>query len=168
MIAAAIVCAAVASQAMQANWGVNSAASTDLNTKVYLLAASDILDSYTSVADFTGRALDEGPVAKVGSSYKVKSRLADNDKILKSGDYYLAVISSDEKSVKYIKADGFTDFVYDSAAQESGKGTYLAVTFTDITGSSTSATIGAAVPEPTSAMLLLLGVAGLALKRKRA
>ena len=42
-------------------------------------------------------------------------------------------------------------------------GTGSAGVFTGATG-----TIGSAVPEPTSAMLLLLGVAGLALKRKRA
>ena len=79
--------------------------------------------------------------------------------------YYVIVSSADATSYTYYKAD-MSALVYDPDNQESSSGTFNANAATMLS-SGTSANF-AAVPEPTSGLLMLLGVAGLALRRRRA
>ena len=74
---------------------------------------------------------------------------------------------------KYMVSDTFAQFAYLNGTDEA---TTLSITTDLLNANAQTAGLPgaqngwatAAVPEPTSAMLLLLGVAGLALKRKRA
>ena len=80
--------------------------------------------------------------------------------------YYVIVSASDATSYTYYKAD-MSAKVYDPNNQESSPGAFNSVSAATILSSGTSANF-AAVPEPTSGLLMLLGVAGLALRRRRA
>jgi len=157
MIAAAIVCAAAFAQAASTSWKV-----TALNLKSYT-GGTSATAAYTDVVEIwiSGGNLPEpfwlteitpssdGSIAdvifsselpRVGNTYTFTY-------YLNNGQYEL---TSGTKSVTAVETG---EAVLDWSDQQ---------TYTSTAGN------WKAVPEPTSAMLMLLGVAGLALKRKRA
>ena len=71
-------------------------------------------------------------------------------------DFYMVIEDSGKK---------FTSSTVSVGAQATAT---AAITFGNMTSQTQNASNWAAVPEPTSGLLMLLGVAGLALKRKRA
>ena len=83
-------------------------------------------------------------------------------------DTYFAVFSDDGKSVYVsIAATSEYDGVMDRHSLAFGSVSDSSKQFASTTGGAYSSAGWYAVPEPTSGLLLLLGVAGLALKRKR-
>ena len=160
ILAVAIVCATVMSQAAAVQWQATAVKSYN-GQNLYLL--TEIASTYDSLAKFEASAVDYGTVSRVAATYKVSQRIADNEAITKTSNFYLAVVDGD--TIHYLDVtSSFQPMVY--APPESSPGTATAA-FADVIGSATTAKIGAAVPEPTSGLLLLLGMAGLALKRKR-
>jgi len=162
IIAAAIVCAAVASQASTCAWG-STAAKANNGQTMYLLTA--ITSEYTSLKAFTDTAIDSATVTKVGTKYNITPHSVKNDAVTKTANYYLAIVEGN--IITYLDVStAMRATVYDPP--DSAPAAY-SVAFADVAGSTTMAEIvPEPTPEPTSAMLLLLGVAGLALKRKRA
>ena len=190
MIAAAIVCAAAMAQAATVNWasgalyapvdadgtkgtGTNPKASggsfyffdlTDNATLYNKWAAMSYVDASADIwKTYGGENLPktaDGTISAMGIG--TKRQTVANE----SGMHYGAVIYT------YTDTDGNDWYIANiGKANVTGSGAVSAQGLGTIFGGTAGGNIGswtaAAVPEPTSGLLLLLGVAGLALKRKR-
>ena len=188
MIAAAIVCAAALSHGAVVYWGVDSmvydeaafapgapakVAAADLTGyTAYLLVASD-----WSSSDLAGSLDKKVSSQELGGFYDTETPIAmfsvDTDKYAVSKgiagtteDYYI-ILSDGENYVQSSLFKGVDVLENGSTKQDAVKAVFNSDTgFAN--GSYLSQADVQGVPEPTSGLLLLLGVAGLALKRKRA
>ena len=163
VIAVAMVCAAAISQAASVVWGAN--ASKDYNSqKMYLLTSMS--KSYDSVAAFESSAIDAATVKKVGMKYTIAGHTVEG--VTASDNFYLAALAVDATGVGVAHYINVTDSVRATLFEPPATaGSAHMANFATVATSSTTSAIGA-VPEPTSGLLLLLGMAGLALKRKQA
>lgn len=164
IIAFAAMAVAIISNAASIDWKINGV-SADLGKDVYILMS--VADTYTSVADISANALASGSIAKVGSRSYYASGTITDAAITKATDKLYAIILDTDKSFKYLEIGVTNGMVYDLTASppESPSATFTS-TMASISTSSTGGTIGV-VPEPTSGLLLLVGMAGLALRRKQ-
>ena len=157
-----VVALAMGVQAASVDWTVSGTSATE-NYNVYLLTS--IADSYESVADIASAALISGTIAKAGRTYSA-SGTAASEAITKDSmkEVYWVIVdgSGSPTTYNYMKTD-LSAFVYDPDNQESSPGNFGIAAADMLAGS--SGNFGA-VPEPTSGLLVLLGMAGLALKRK--
>ena len=181
MIAAALVCAAVISQAASVDWDVSNnwtlsdgSSKAAKNTLVYLINGDTSLDTIAaavSAGNITEQSWFYGSALTSNTKGAVAQTTATSDNLVRNQQYNFSALMVDGD--KYLVSDTFAQFAYLNGTDEA---TILSITTSMLNaGAQTAALPGAqngwataAVPEPTSAMLLLLGVAGLALKRKRA
>lgn len=189
MIAFAAVAAAVTLNASQYSWGFTNANNAD-HTGTYLESGTALLYlgtvSYdaatgwnTTGATLLGTAGQDPSLYTFGPISPDASNPA-NDAIVATGGQVYTLILTETSGVTGI--DNYEGW-YFLETGTSGKTQYLSGSDPVIVASMYSATLtsgiageggnwqmaqAAAVPEPTSGLLLLLGVAGLALKRKRA
>ena len=195
MIAFAATVVAVAAQAASVSWAAGTLytpASSDggwsttkagasVSGSLYLLAVGDADTAgsfawfnaqYAANGDmsavydyFTTGAGKETAASKTGTSASRTSALTMTTDGEVGSTYYAAVIytTSDANGDYYIANIG-------SVTLESDAGVSLGNLATAYLSGTSTASIGGwtAVPEPTSGLLMLLGMAGLALKRKRA
>ena len=183
MIAAAIVCAAALSQAATVNWKSGASVQgadptkngafngTALANGAYTMyvwdnltkAEYDALD-ITSDSFYTTWSAKTA-TAKSAPGAKTLGTTIKNESATDSTDYYAAILFTynDGKNDWYIanKATVTTDALGNGAT---------ASNLAKAVGGSGTAIAGwtAVAPEPTSGLLLLIGVAGLALRRRRA
>ena len=159
----AVAMAVATAKAASVDWTITGT-SADTGTKFYLLTA--LADSYESADALAAASLDNATIVKSGRTYSTGAKTTTDDAVTATSmkNAYLVVVTSDT-SYTYYKAD-LSAYTYDVNNQESAPATPYSTTAATILGG-TSANF-AAVPEPTSGLLMLLGVAGLALRRRRA
>ena len=189
MIAAAIVCAAAASQAASILWGGAAADPTVApnpypsplpeGTQAALLwSATAFTGAATTLEGFEiGDLADNG--GKIVSTYALTDEDAqvnmnfngvwDNTGKDVNGYYAILVLNDAGNAASYMDMGSISGTTSTSPQQEVlYNNGWESGDFTDgLAKNGYSVQVGA-VPEPTSGLLLLLGVAGLALKRKRA
>ena len=190
MIAAAIVCAAAMSQASTCYWNTLTASGkyiyqmgseygdTFSGTALIFEAATydqetiwnSIYDGSKTLADYTPvKSVDvvDGAIAKgTATSFTTDWTSGQNESffiVVKDGDNYLFTETFKGKATDL---PGGTDLKINAEYESGDEGTVFGnVAYTGDGGWYSAAT---PTPEPTSGLLLLLGVAGLALRRRRA
>lgn len=167
IVAAAIACAAAVTQASTVNWGLsgNLDETKFASGTAYLICVNDL--AKPTFSDDAGAATwfsdNKGSLAtKAFRSGTINSGAVTESEVIESPtgrkNYYLVLVDSTDS---YIAVSTTTKAINIQAGTMNVSATWLAST--QMTSFATSS-----VPEPTSGLLLLLGVAGLALKRTRA
>lgn len=166
IIAAAIACAAAVSQASTVNWGLtgNVDATTYASATAYLVCVDDLARPSLTAETASAWYKDNGSTlaSKAFRSASVTDGAVYESEAINEAigrkNYWLVIVAGDEKNF---------------AVSTTTKALNITTAALNVTASWTASTqmtsfAASSVPEPTSGLLLLLGVAGLALKRKRA
>jgi len=182
MMAAAIVCAAAFAQAASIDWSVGANSWTLSNgTKAAKDTTVYFINGATSLSDIAS-AVSAGTITSADWYYG--SATTENTKgyiSTKTATSDTKLVAGKEYSFSVLMVDGdkyMVSAVNKQNAYTTGSPDPLEVTFSSSYMNANSQTASAAgavngwatasVPEPTSGLLLLLGVAGMALRRRRA
>lgn len=161
MIIMAVVLAATVSQAASFCWktsGIKGVEGSDLFTGTAILTAyangtTDVIGTWT-------QTITDGKVNNSTSGYTISS-----DDFVGGTSYdFIFVATTKVNGQEYTYTS--TTKTYSAQATSTPSLSWFAANHT--TGTGINANGWAAVPEPTSGLLMLLGIAGLALRRRRA
>ena len=173
MIAAAIVCAAAFAQAATVKWSAGNVYTYNDPTST-TKAGSSYIAYFVSSADYAyadaQKALAKGDLSFVSSNGQAEktfnSGLATKNITTEAGNLetwtgYLVILDATT-----VAAAEHAYLTTEQSATTGDKGQQASLTWSTV--NNTAASSWYAIPEPTSGLLLLLGVAGLALRRRRA
>ena len=170
MIALGAVAIATGVHAAQVDWKYGNGTEADAGKMVYIIAGDTAQQTWESVAAIEAAAIangGSGTISKNGRAYTIADTTAYP--IAADSKAYFVIVSADQTKYGVSSVQDMSALIYDPEKQEGSKGVFDAGTL----GLNPTKEFGGGpgpepVPEPTSGLLLLLGVAGLALKRKRA
>lgn len=184
IIAVAIVCVAVATQAATANWKASASNMYAGNSTDKYSGTAYIFDAGVMSQSALFAIFEAGTT--IGSStlgYAASAAITSGAMTATTFDYGTQSTSETTQNYSFYFAIIDNDKIYFSNAKDlaaNGTATAKSIAFgTQNNGSTTFSAIAAAdgfqgagkwsaVPEPTSGLLMLLGMAGLALRRRRA
>ena len=160
LVLAAVIVASVAANAASFKWTATNVYASDLTTKC---SGSATLYAYVATADAsTAFAVTTGTLVsgtiKSGEGYTTTGLTFESD-LLEVGTTYTAYM---------VVEDGGKVYTSNTKSVAPNVSTTQTIAFGNQGTATQNAGNWAAVPEPTSGLLLILGMAGLALKRKRA
>ena len=168
-VLAALALACVGARAAYVDWQVKGVAD-NVGSQIYIVGA--LSEDWTSVADIAAAASAFGTgtsdtLVKAGRNYSASGTIVSDNVTKTAGDVYFIIVSgSDATSYKYVKYD-LKGLTYEGIETPPGSHDISAASL--LAGSTgTFAGGGGDVPEPTSGLLALVGLAGLALRRRRA
>ena len=179
MMTAAIVCAALGVRASCADWQVMSQYA-DVGASLYAVDASalsgkdlakltftDVTDNAFNWADSAGKPAAANPMGAVATTASKATFGTLNDADLTSSSSIYWVLVKDDQ---YALMNGGNPYAVPSAkVYDAGMPSPGAIMINEMAVTHTYKQFSSSdVPEPTSGLLLLLGVAGLALRRRRA
>ena len=166
MLLIAVAGLTFASQAAYVNWQY-TATSADVGKTVYVMLGATPQTTWASLADVETAALGSGTIKKVVNKYNTSGQVSDSAITKTSADLYYVIVSADKTTFDVTASASFTDKVYDPDNQESSPGNSTAIT-TSTARVASGSSFGGGVPEPTSGILMLVGLGALALRRRRA
>ena len=184
MIAAAIVCAAAFAQAASANWSGTAVATSGANggptTWSVILMDSAITSQSTLQSLFAGTDKDKLAKAISDATVLTAAGLAQGT----TAGRWAATGAALPSAYKQNDAVSFYTLILDQGGLQKEGNYFLSQSMNGTVSDSTTLNMGFAsqaskswtkysvsaepIPEPTSGLLLLIGVAGLALRRRRA
>ena len=156
LVLAAAVVAGVAANAASFNWSAANIYSSDLTTKY-----TGTINLYVSgVSDLDGIVLSTVSANNGVVTTALAGNAFSSDKLIAGNSYDFFFTFEDGDKV-------FTSATKSATAQATATAT---IQFANMASQTQNASnwSGSAVPEPTSGLLMLLGMAGLALRRRRA
>ena len=185
MIAAAIVCAAAMSQAATAQWKANNLYAPGSSSDKGAGYIGYFIESSAYELSKAQSDLASGDYSKVLAAATTGSNFAFNNSGVVTGSNAFGNYGNLEDVTGYLlifNAGEIKDATYAYLSAEAtgttgDLGQTASIAFNKLNGANTAAPFNPdsrvlgnwyAIPEPTSGLLLLLGVAGLALKRRRA
>jgi len=176
MMAVAAIAIAMGVQAANVDWKIQLNAN-EVGTELYAVLGSSIssLDlASLALTDVTGNALTWSSsgvkydsatvVSKSGKGTPEYTSIAADALTKTDASIYLIAVTADEKQYAVLNGSA-----YDVSSMVFNDGETKPGTFSvNLSSSALTYSNFTAVPEPTSGLLMLLGVAGLALRRRRA
>ena len=181
LIAAAIVCAAAVSQAAQCEWGISKIgdspdAAAATGWAAYLISASDLetfmaLDADKVAGWVASHNIDQAATKTGGRGQGIIINAATGDNYGIGDSENAFIVLFDNASAADASYYAYTSTKQSLEVGDGGANIQLPFgEFASVVQGGWQSTSGgpSPIPEPTSGLLLLLGVAGMALRRKRA
>ena len=176
IVMAAAMMIAVASQAMALDWKY-SGVEADVGATVYVLMGSEAVSSWESQDAVAAKAVSQASVVKKIKTYTAQGSFTDDGITKSSASIYYVIVSADGNTFGVTSVSDMTASVYDPANQETSPGQNTSLSSASVAKSGIAWGTGTTdpvvptptpdVPEPTSGLLLVLGGAALALRRKQ-